>query len=166
MTTACAPERLQWAVRALDIAADDQVLEVGCGRGVAAALVCDRLIGGRITAIDRSAIAIRRATQRNSDNIAAGKAIFRHTDLAGFTPAGTRFDKVFAVNVNLFWVRAADPELVILRRLLGDDGVLSLFYGTPDHHKAGHDTADLRAWCAGWDPEFFDLEAVRRRFDY
>jgi len=31
---------------------------------------------------------------------------------------------------------------------------------------AYHDTADLRAWCAGWDPDFFDLAAVGRQFDH
>lgn len=28
-----------------------------------------------------------------------------------------------------------------------------------------HDTEALREWCAGWDPERFDLEVVRRTFD-
>jgi hypothetical protein len=28
-----------------------------------------------------------------------------------------------------------------------------------------HDTEELREWCAGWDPERFDLEALRRTFD-
>lgn len=28
-----------------------------------------------------------------------------------------------------------------------------------------HDTEELRQWCAGWDPERFDLEALRPTFD-
>lgn len=28
-----------------------------------------------------------------------------------------------------------------------------------------HDTEDLREWLGDWDPEAFDLEAVRRVFD-
>lgn len=29
-----------------------------------------------------------------------------------------------------------------------------------------HDTADLREWYAGWDPDAFDLDAARRAFDH
>ena len=44
--------------------------------------------------------------------------------------AGTeRVDKVVAVNVNLFWVRSPAKELDLLKRLLGPDGALYLFYG-------------------------------------
>jgi hypothetical protein len=38
--------------------------------------------GGKILAIDRSATMVRLATQRNADNIAAGKAVFRATALS------------------------------------------------------------------------------------
>jgi SAM-dependent methyltransferase len=61
------PERIDWAVRLLDVAPEDEVLEVGCGPGVAVALVCRRLAGGRITAVDRSGTAIQRATSRNAE---------------------------------------------------------------------------------------------------
>ena len=30
---------------------------------------------------------------------------------------------------------------------------------------AYHDTDELRQWCEGWDPEAFDLDAVRSSFD-
>src|SRR6266511_195319 len=76
------PKRLQWAVQLLDISPNDEILEIGPGPGVSVSLVCEQLAGGRITAIDRSAIAIARATKRNADHVASGKAVFQHVDLA------------------------------------------------------------------------------------
>ncbi|MDF2743274.1 MAG: class SAM-dependent methyltransferase, partial [Actinomycetia bacterium] len=106
------PERIRWAVQVLDPAPGDQLLEIGCGPGVAVAAICQRLRDGRVVAIDRSATAIARATRRNGDCIASGRAVLRTValeDLAadGLPEAGPGFDKVFAMNVNLFWVR--DP---------------------------------------------------------
>lgn len=42
MAEKAVPERLSWAVETLELAPSDRVLEIGCGRGVAAALVLDR----------------------------------------------------------------------------------------------------------------------------
>jgi cyclopropane fatty-acyl-phospholipid synthase-like methyltransferase len=129
------PERLRWAVQVLDIGPNDQVLEIGCGPGVAVSLVCDQLAGGRITAIDRSATAITRATERNAEHLGSGKAVLRQLDLAALSLPGQRFDKIFAVNVNLFWVRQADAEWRIVKDHLDSDGVLYLFYDTPAKDK-------------------------------
>jgi trans-aconitate methyltransferase len=130
------PERLRWAVQVLNLAPTDVVLEIGCGPGMAVSLVCDRLAGGRITAIDRSATAIQRAARRNADHVASGKAVLLQSDLAGLALPGRRFDKVFAVNVNLFWVRPADTELRRIKELLRLGGVLHLIYETPGVERA------------------------------
>lgn len=125
------PERLRWAVETLDVAPDDQLLEIGCGSGVAVSLICDRLVGGRITAIDRSTTAIRQAAQRNLGHISSGRAAVRLGALADSQLDSERFDKIFAVNVNLFWTRTPAAELALLKRLLRPAGGVYLFYESP-----------------------------------
>jgi SAM-dependent methyltransferase len=130
------PKRVQWAVRLLDLSPTDEILEIGAGPGMSVSLVCGQLATGRITAIDRSAIAIQRATKRNADHVASGRAVLRHLDLTDVdlvrrALTGQHFDKIFAVNVNLFWVRPADAELQLIKDLLRPGGVLRLVYETP-----------------------------------
>jgi SAM-dependent methyltransferase len=128
---AAVPPRLAWAVELLDVRPDDQILEVGCGPGVAASLVCERLGGGRITAIDRSRTAVERALRRNAAHVAAGKARFACLDIAQAASLGGRFDKVFAVNVNLFWTRRPEAEFAVVKGLLRGAGALTLVYESP-----------------------------------
>jgi SAM-dependent methyltransferase len=122
------PARIAWAVELLAVEPDDRILEFGCGPGVAAGLVADRLATGRIVAIDRSATAIERARARNTDQIAAGRLELRHTDLAGFNGEPDQFDKAFAVNVNVFWTSGAEPEGAVLACVLRPGGELRLVY--------------------------------------
>ena len=124
-------------MRMLDVSPDDEILEIGCGPGVAVSLVCERLAGGRITAIDRSATAIQRAAERNADHLASGTAVLLQIDLADLALTGQSFDKVFAINVNLFWVRPAGAELERIKELLRPGGVLHLVYETPGEEQAG-----------------------------
>lgn len=72
----------------------DRVLEIGCGTGVAAALVCERLRRGRLMAIDRSAVAIRSARKRNNAHIATGIADFHQAALGDFDAGRSRFTKI------------------------------------------------------------------------
>jgi cyclopropane fatty-acyl-phospholipid synthase-like methyltransferase len=134
MVTKAVPEHVRWAVERLSPGPDDQLLEIGCGPGGAVKMICERLVGGRIVAIDRSATAISRATQRNAEHITAGRAVLRTVALEELQPSDVlagaeRFDKIFAMNVNLFWVRSPTKELDLIERLLGPDGALYLFYG-------------------------------------
>ena len=127
------PERIAWAVELLDVRPDDQVLEFGCGSGVAAAAIADRLTGplGRLVAIDRSATAIERARARTAAHIAAGTVELHRVDLAGFRSEPHRFDVAFGVNVNVFWISSADDELRVLASALRPEGTLRLIYEGP-----------------------------------
>ena len=94
--------RLERIVDRLDIRPRDRVLEIGCGHGVAATLVCRRLDGGRLTAIDRSSKMIEAATRRNAKYVEAGTAEFLVARLEALDLGARRFEKIFAVRVGLF----------------------------------------------------------------
>jgi cyclopropane fatty-acyl-phospholipid synthase-like methyltransferase len=132
MTQRPPPDRIAWAVELLDVQPDDRVLEVGCGRGVAASLICQRLRSGRLVGLDRSATAITAARALAAACIEAGTASFLTGALAAVAPAALgRFDKVLAVNVNLFWTKAAPVELQVVADLLEPGGRLQLVYEPP-----------------------------------
>jgi ubiquinone/menaquinone biosynthesis C-methylase UbiE len=130
-----ASERLAWAVDALDVEPDDRVLEVGCGHGVAATLVCERLDGGRLTAIDRSAKMIDMATRRNEQHVAHGRAAFETVALERADFGDQRFDKVFGVHVAALW-RSAEA-LEVVRRHLAPGGALYVINQAPGWKSAG-----------------------------
>lgn len=100
-------ERLRRIVDGLDIRPGDRVLEIGCGHGVAATFVCERLEQGRLTAIDRSPKMIEAASRRNAAYVEAGTAEFLVARLEELDLGDRRFDTIFAVRVGLF---QRDPE--------------------------------------------------------
>jgi ubiquinone/menaquinone biosynthesis C-methylase UbiE len=96
-------DRLRRVVDRLDLRPGDRVLEIGCGHGVAATFVCERLTaGGRYTAVDRSPKMIAAAARRNAAYVEAGTAEFLVAALEELALGDRRFDKVFAVRVGLF----------------------------------------------------------------
>lgn len=123
------PDRVRWAVALLDPAPADRVLEIGCGPGVAAALVCERLTSGRLLAIDRSATATRRTADRNAAHVEAGRLEVRTASLADLALPDDGLDAAFCVNVNLFWTRSPAVELGMLGRALRQGGALHVCYG-------------------------------------
>lgn len=119
-------------VRALDLLAPnatDRLLEVGCGPGKAALHLAATRTFAHLLAIDRSATAIQAAKaalpREHRDRVA-----FRLANLAAFDPGKTRFDRIFAINVNLFWLEAA-REMPVVAKALRPGGRLLLFYTPP-----------------------------------
>ncbi|WP_327677474.1 class I SAM-dependent methyltransferase [Streptomyces sp. NBC_00467] len=137
------PDRIRWAVDLLDPGPADRVLEIGCGPGVAALLVCERLRTGRLLAVDRSAVALARTADRNAAHVAYGRLELRCTALGSLEVPDGLLDAAFAVNVNLFWTRSPATELALLARALRPDGVLNVCYGPGGPQSAERVTAPV-----------------------
>ena len=123
-------ERLRRVVDQLAIRPDDRVLEIGCGHGVAATMVCELLDTGRVTAIDRSAAMIQAAARRNAAQVAAGKAEFLVRDLEDLDLGSRQFDLVFAVRVGLFH-REPQRARSLVEPWLAPGGRVEAFYDSP-----------------------------------
>ncbi|MGV9451723.1 SAM-dependent methyltransferase [Streptomyces sp. NPDC003635] len=153
------PARIAQAVAMLDVRPADRLLEIGCGGGVAVQLVCPLLGTGTIVAVDRSAKAVERAVGRNTGAIEAGRAecaqaSFTRPELSAAGLSGRRFDKIFAINVNLFWTGPARAELALALSLLAPGGALYAFYAPPGRREeevAAKVSAGFEA--AGFTPE-------------
>jgi ubiquinone/menaquinone biosynthesis C-methylase UbiE len=101
-------DRQRAVVERLGIRPGQRVLEIGCGHGVAATLVCERLDGGRYTGIDRSAKMIVAASGRNAAFVAAGTAEFLLGSFEELDLGDRRFDTIFAIHVGRF---LREPEV-------------------------------------------------------
>ena len=123
-------DRLRRIVEQLDVRPGDRVLEIGCGHGVAIGLVCERLDGGRLTAIDRSRKVIDAARRRNADHVAAGTLELLVGALEDVDLGERRFDKIFAARVGLFH-REHDRARALASRWLVPGGELFVFYDRP-----------------------------------
>lgn len=124
-------ERLRAIVDRLDVQPGDRVLEIGCGHGVAATMICQQLgDAGHLTAIDRSAKMIDAAATRNAAHVAAGRAEFLVTTVEDADLGDRRFDKVLAVRVGLFQ-REPERAHALAERWLAPGGTIHSFFDPP-----------------------------------
>jgi ubiquinone/menaquinone biosynthesis C-methylase UbiE len=123
-------ERLRAIVERLGVRPGDRVLEIGCGHGVAATFVCERVDGGRLTAVDRSPKMIAAAARRNAAHVEAGRAEFLVRRLEELDLGDRRFDKVLAVRVGLFH-RAPERARALLEPYLAPGGLVVSEFDPP-----------------------------------
>lgn len=123
-------ERLRAVVERLELLPHHRVLEIGCGHGVAATLVCERLTTGRLTAIDRSPKMIDAAARRNARHVTAGTAEFLVATLEDADLGDRRFDRIFAVRVGLFH-REPERAHALAARWLAPGGTVLSDYDAP-----------------------------------
>jgi trans-aconitate methyltransferase len=122
------PARIRWAVDFMDVQPADHILEIGCGPGAGAELICSRLVTGKLFAIDRSESGVDRTKRRCQKYVDAGRLTVRQIDLATLRVPVKRLSKVFAFNVNLFWSRDASAEIALLHERILPGGTVNIFY--------------------------------------
>ena len=151
--------RLEVVVERLALDDGDDVAEIGCGHGVAATLVLDRLTAGTYTGIDRSAKMIAAATRRNAVAVSAGRATFV---VAAIEQAGAigPVDCLFAARVAAL---TRPRGLAAARQLLRPGGRLLLAFDAPDGARA-RSAADAAATTLG-DGGFHDVRQLDAPFD-
>ena len=128
--------RLAEIVSALPLRAGMRVLEIGCGPGVAARAVLDRIGSGYVLAIDRSAKAIAQAKAGSRAELATGRLEFRRIAVEHFALAeGEKpYDLAFAVRVGALDGRHPEAGVLALQRLravLARNGRLFIDGGNP-----------------------------------
>jgi len=90
-----------WVIGLLDVREQDNVLEIGCGPGVAIQLLAGKV--RHVAAVDPSAEMLRQAAKRNAAAISEGRVELRR-DTADHLPfADASFDKLMALNSMHLW---------------------------------------------------------------
>jgi cyclopropane fatty-acyl-phospholipid synthase-like methyltransferase len=146
MSAAALPHRIQRATQLLAPGPRDRLLEIGCGTGAATAHLAANTAFASLLAIDRSPSALSAARAR-CKGLAPGRLDFRLTQLAALKAGAHSFDKVFAINVNLFWLEAS-REFAVIRACLAREGRLLLFYEPPIAAKIRRIVTGIGAQCA------------------
>lgn len=111
--------RLLKVVESLPLKRGLRVLEIGCGPGVAARAVAERIGTGYVLGIDRSAKAVAQAVSGSRPQITAGVLSFRHVSIEDFVlePGERPYDLAFAVRVGVLDGRHPEKQQVALARI-------------------------------------------------
>jgi SAM-dependent methyltransferase len=120
--------RLTWVVDQLALRPTDDVLEIGCGHGVAATIVLGRLTAGAYVGLDRSPAMIAASERRNRDDVVAGRARLVCGAVPDADLGDRRFDRVFAARVASM---SSPAGFAFAARHLAPAGTLVLAFDSP-----------------------------------
>jgi trans-aconitate methyltransferase len=130
-------ERTGWAIEALRLKADDHVLEIGFGPGVAIEKMSAIVTRGVIHGIDHSSTMLAQATKRNRNAVAAGRVTLCLASVSQLPSFENPIDKVLDINSFQFWPNQVD-NLKSLRGCMARGGLISIVH-QPRKPGATHD---------------------------
>lgn len=158
------PQRIHLALELLAPLAGDRLLELGCGPGIAAIGCAQRTEVASYLGIDRSPTAISRARKAVSTSglpdARRSRLAFRQAAVAAFNPGAMKFDRIFAINLNLFWLDAG-RELAAIKGCLTRRGRLLLFFEPPVAAKSRRIVAGCEAQLAAGGFAVVDIHELR-----
>lgn len=93
----------EWGLSHLTLAADANVLDVGCGGGANVARLLKRCPKGTVTGIDYSPVSVKKSTEVNAAAIAAGRCRVLEGSAAALPFENSAFDLVTAFETVYFW---------------------------------------------------------------
>jgi ubiquinone/menaquinone biosynthesis C-methylase UbiE len=115
----------EWTVSLLGLAAEERVLEIGCGAGRGLELAGRQVASGQVVGVDLSAVMVRAARRRNARAVRAGSVVVEQGDVTRLPFEEHQFDKLFSIHSVYFWPDRA-RALAELRRVLKPGGRLAL----------------------------------------
>lgn len=128
--------RTDWIVSLMNVKPGERILEIGFGPGAAIQKIGDKIGNGKIVGVNHSITMLKQAAKRNSYLLKEDKLLLHAGTIDDLNPH-ILFDKVFAINVNLFW---KDPvaKMKKIYNLLGQHGELFIamqpYYAKDDNH--------------------------------
>lgn len=152
-------ERNRWTVALLAPESGDEILELGCGPGVALAECARHLVTGVVTGVDHSPLMLAQAASRNHKAIRDGRVVLHSGGIDVLTAYESCYDKLFSVNVIQF---LGDQEdfFRACRTTLRTGGLLATTY-MPRGRGADRDAALGMARCVKAAMARAGFEAIR-----
>ncbi|TPI25063.1 class I SAM-dependent methyltransferase [Mesorhizobium sp. B3-2-1] len=114
------------AIEILDIAEQDDVLEIGFGPGFALREMSKRVRSGTITGVDLSPVMVRQAQVRNRAAIQHGKLKLIQGTFERLPLESVSVNKILAVNV-IYFCLPIGTALAEARRVLRPGGTMSIY---------------------------------------
>jgi ubiquinone/menaquinone biosynthesis C-methylase UbiE len=92
-----------WGLRQTSIAADDTILDVGCGGGRTLSKLAIAAREGKVYGIDYAAASVAASKRTNQRSIALGRVEIRQASVSDLPFADDTFDLVTAVETHFWW---------------------------------------------------------------
>jgi ubiquinone/menaquinone biosynthesis C-methylase UbiE len=115
-------ELTNWTLDQLSLQDHDNVLDVGCGSGLAVKRISAVVTQGHVVGIDYSPAMLRQATRRNRHAIKAGRVEICSSSVSTLPFDGGSFDKVCAIETFYFWPNPSE-DLREVARVLKPGGI-------------------------------------------
>lgn len=112
---------------ALELGADDAVLEIGFGPGVGIGRALELAPRGIVAGVDPSAVMLRQALRRNQRWRKNERLDLRRATVESLPDFGRSFDRIFAINSIGFWNEPIS-SLATLRQKLSPTGKLAVTF--------------------------------------